>query len=148
MKNSLFIIKKKISDLVISRFPEVQEAYIFGSVVSGKTNALSDMDIAVFVQDYETEKKKYSYGLQAQIISALMEIFQTNRIDLVILNKASLLLYHRVITLGKRVYCNDVFAAQQREYTAIKKYLDFKPMMMKLQHILNERILNGQYASL
>ncbi|GCC09994.1 nucleotidyltransferase domain protein [archaeon] len=83
---------------------EIEAAYIFGSTMLGKTNALSDIDIAILIDRKKLEERLYPYGYKAYIITDLMKLLRTNRVDLVILNEAPPLLRHRVLYTGKLIY--------------------------------------------
>ena len=105
---------------------EVELSYIFGSTVSGKANALSDIDIAVLIDRKQIEKELYPYGYKAHIIADLMKLLKTNKVDLVILNEAPPLLKHRVLYTGKLVYSNNEEKRIQFQVECIDKYNDFK----------------------
>ena len=62
---------------------EVELSYIFGSTVSGKDNALSDIDIAILIDRKQLKEALYPYGYKAHIIADLMKLLRTNKVDLV-----------------------------------------------------------------
>ena len=88
----------------LQKHPEIEVAYIFGSLAQGKTNALSDIDIAIITDSQQINNKTYRYGYKAEILTDLIKLFKTNNIDLVILNKANTLLKHRVLHNGILIY--------------------------------------------
>jgi len=105
---------------------EIELVYLFGSTVSGKTNALSDIDIALLIDEKQLKEEFYPYGYKAHIIADLMKLLKTNRIDLVILNEASVLLQHRVLYTGKLIYVKNEEKRIQFQVKCIDKYNDFK----------------------
>ncbi len=113
----------------LQKKPEVKLVYLFGSQVSGLTNRLSDIDVAILV-DKMPEGPSYPYGYKAKICSDLMELLKTNRIDLVILNDAPSLLKHRVVSSGHLIYAFNETCRVQFQEDAIRRYLDLKPLLM------------------
>ena len=76
---------------------EVLYVYIFGSFAAGRVNALSDIDIAIYLDEKKIDEDKFPYGYKAHILSLLIQVASCNNLDLVILNQANLLLRHRVV---------------------------------------------------
>ncbi len=73
-------------------------AYLFGSTVRGDTGRLSDVDIGVLLD--EKLSKKDRFDLELKIISEIATLIKKNKIDLIVLNEAPLLLAHNVIKDG------------------------------------------------
>ena len=99
--------------------PEIRFAYLFGSWAKGTANPLSDIDVAIYVNE-EGIGEGYPYGYTAELIADLMKIARTNRLDLVILNAAPPLLRFQVARYGFplmfRVAAErDQFLAEARE---------------------------------
>lgn len=84
--------------------PEVRFAYLFGSWARGTANALSDIDVAIYL-DEERIGEGYPYGYKAEFMADLMKVLKTNRIDLVILNAAPFLLRLQVVRDGIPLMC-------------------------------------------
>jgi len=51
---------------------EVRFAYLFGSLAKGTQNTLSDVDIAVFLNDEALTSQAYPYGYRAYLSIELM----------------------------------------------------------------------------
>ena len=109
---------------------EILEAYLFGSRARGDVHRLSDIDIAVYVD--ETRAEAGPFGYQADLTTHLMVALGTNAIDVVVLNTAPPLLYHRVLRDGVRVLSRDVRATTTRAGQALSRYFDFLPQMDKM----------------
>ena len=73
-------------------------AYLFGSTVRGDTGRLSDVDIGVMLD--EKLSKKDRFELELKLISEIAILIKKNKIDLVVLNEAPLLLAHNIIKNG------------------------------------------------
>lgn len=109
---------------------EVLEAYLFGSKASGRAQAHSDLDIAVFVDERALHRQ--AYGYTAQLTTHLMAALGSNEIDVVVLNRAPPLLYHRVLRDGRRILARDLRATTTREGYALSRYCDFVPQLAKI----------------
>jgi predicted nucleotidyltransferase len=108
---------------------EIEVAYIFGSVAQGKITPLSDIDIAILVDNQKIDENAYRYGYKAEILSDLIKLLKTNAIDLVILNEANTLLKHRVLYSGKILHSKNENKRIAFQTTTIGKYNDYKQLM-------------------
>lgn len=101
--------------------------YLFGSQAGGKPWAESDVDLAVLLG---SEMAKEQHGqLRVQLISELMSVFQSNAVDVVILNDAPpLLTYEGVIRSGRLLFEKDKLARIQFEVRAFQEYMDTAPL--------------------
>lgn len=109
--------------------PEIEVAYIFGSLAQCRTTPLSDIDIAIMIDMQQIDMDIYPYGYKAAIIADLMKLFKTNNIDLVILNEASPLLRHRVLYYGILIFSNNESKRIRFHTSTIDKYNDYKYLM-------------------
>ena len=75
---------------------------------------------------------RQAYGYTAQLTTHLMAALGSNEIDVVILNRAPPLLYHRVLRDGRRILARDLRAATTREGYALSRYCDFVPQLAKM----------------
>lgn len=110
---------------------EVLEAYLFGSRATGRAQPHSDIDVAVYVNGQRTEGAAFGYA--AELTAHLMAALQSNEIDLVVLNRAHPLLYHRVLRDGHRVLARDLRATTTREGYALSRYCDYLPQLAKIE---------------
>jgi len=129
---------------VLQRRPEVLEAYLFGSQARGQAQAHSDVDVAVFVD--EEKAPGSGWGLDAELTTELMACLGTNRVDVVVLNRAPPLLYHRVLRDGIRLFSRDLPATTAREGRALSRYCDYLPQLKKMGTALEQRILRGEFG--
>ena len=56
-----------------------------------------------------------------------------NDVDVVVLNRAPPLLYHRVLRDGVRLLARDLRATTTREGRAVSRYCDFVPQLAKME---------------
>ena len=110
---------------------EVLEAYLFGSHATQRAQAHSDVDVAVYVEERQIGTVPYGYA--ADLASALMAALGRNDVDVVVLNHAPPLLYHRVLRDGIRLFCRNPRATTAREGYALSRYCDFVPQLAKIE---------------
>jgi hypothetical protein len=115
---------------LLERHEEVLEAYLFGSQATGRAQPHSDIDVAVCVD--ERRAGHSGYGYQAELASALMSGLGVNDIDVVVLNHAPPVLYHRVLRDGQRILSRDLRATTTREGYALSRYCDYVPQLAKI----------------
>ncbi|MDP2767937.1 MAG: nucleotidyltransferase domain-containing protein [Candidatus Methanoperedens sp.] len=121
----------------LSKQKHVKLAYLFGSVAEGREGKLSDVDLAVFLD--ESLSKKEIFNLQLKLISELTSILKTDRIDLVIMNDAPLLLKYNIIKHGK-ILKDDIETKIRVESGILSNYLDMKYYMDRHTNLAIKRI--------
>jgi hypothetical protein len=126
----------------LERRPEVLEAYLFGSRARGHARAHSDVDVAVWVADVPVAP----YGIESDLGAELMASLGENRVDVVLLNRAPPLLYHRVLRDGVRLLSRDPLATTAREGRALSRYCDYLPQLAKVDAALRNRIGSGEFG--
>jgi predicted nucleotidyltransferase len=130
-------LAERIVDVLSAR-REILEAYLFGSRGRGEGQEHSDIDIAVFVD--EGKIKPDPFGYRSGLTSALMSGLGTNAVDVVVLNSAPPLLYHRVLRDGLRLFSRDLRATTGREGLALSRHCDFVPQLAKIDAVLGFRL--------
>ena len=115
---------------LLEHHEEVLEAYLFGSQATGRAQPHSDIDVAVCVD--ERRAGHGCYGYQAELASALMSALGVNDVDVVVLNHAPPVLYHRVLRDGQRILSRDLRATTTREGYALSRYCDYVPQLAKI----------------
>lgn len=111
--------------------PEVQDAYLFGSHASGRAQAHSDIDVAVWIDAEPPGIGQFGYS--AELTAHLIAALGTNEVDVVLLNKAPPLLYHRVLRDGRRLLSRNPGATAAREGYAFSRYCDYVPQLAKIE---------------
>jgi predicted nucleotidyltransferase len=122
----------------------VLEAYLFGSQARGTAQAGSDVDVAVYI-DPATDLDR-GFGIDAEIGADLMSALGRNDIDVVLLNRADPVLYHRVLRDGLRLLSRDLKATAGREGYALSRYCDFVPQLEKIRAAVQGRIDRGGFG--
>ena len=128
----------------LERRPEILEAYLFGSQARGDAMPHSDIDVAVYVDRERLPPAPWGYA--ADLITDLMSALGRNEIDVVILNNAPPLLYHRVLRDGERLMSRDLAATTTREGYAISRYCDYLPVLRMIDRELDRRLEDGSFG--
>lgn len=84
------------------KYKNIQAVYLFGSTAAGKTGPLSDIDLAVLVKKDFVEKERADFKLK--LIAEFTDIFNSDKIDLVILNDAPVQLTFEIISKGILIF--------------------------------------------
>lgn len=106
---------------IFAQADAVLEAYLFGSRARGHTHAHSDFDFAVYL---EPASKATQFAQRIALVTDLTALLKTEAVDLVVLNDATPLLYHRVLRDGQRLMSRDLARTTDREALAHSKYAD------------------------
>src|SRR2546425_5488771 len=119
----------------------VNAAYLAGSLSSRTSfGHLSDVDIAILLMDQIKSDQFLDY--QLYFFSELAKRLESESIDVVILNQASLLLKLQVIKYGQILFSRDDKQRVLFETKAVMDYLDFK----KFDEIQNQALSRRLYG--
>lgn len=124
---------------------EVLEAYLFGSQARGDAHASSDVDVAVYLD--KNAKLASAFGHAADIGADLMAALGRNDVDVVVLNDAPPLLYHRVLRDGIRLLSRDLAKTTTHEGQAMSRYIDFKPKLEMMAALQKQRLDEGRFGA-
>lgn len=147
MKNAENIYKKldKIGD-IFSKNDKIIAGYLFGSSVEGGFHQRSDIDLAVMldpsrIKDFSLDKK-----LSLEVDLALF--LGTENFDLVVVNRAPLVLQFRIISKGRVIYKKSGGLYTSVEETIMENYYDFSPRLREFNkeyfEALKEKYLDGR----
>jgi predicted nucleotidyltransferase len=127
---------KKLGSLFSCEIKEssVELAYLFGSHASGTEGPISDYDIAVLFTKMVPPEK--TYGLAHKLAT----LFMTERMDMVVLNRAPIELRYSVIATGIVIYEVNPTVRVEFEASTLSRYGDFLPILRRQKkEILEER---------
>lgn len=97
-------------------------AYLFGSYAKGVYTAKSDVDIAVLL-DGRLDKQE-SFDLRLRLINGISSILKTDKLDVVVMNNAPLLLNYNIISEGRILDSKDELERVMFETHILSRYLD------------------------
>lgn len=124
--------------------PEVLDGYLFGSHARGTAQPHSDIDVAVYVAPAALPAG--GGDVDAAIAADLMSALARNDVDVILLNHAPPLLYHRVLRDGVRAFSRDPRATTTREGQALSRYCDFVPQLAKIRTASERRLRAGAFG--
>lgn len=101
---------------------QVRLAYLYGSAAIGNMGKLSDIDLAVYVDDSLSKEERFN--LQLSLISGITGIMKTDKVDLAIMNDAPLSLRYEIIKANHPLYVRDEGERIDIEHHILSRYLD------------------------
>jgi len=104
--------------------PDVAAAYVFGSVAQGRATARSDVDIALLLAEPSDPVRLAERRLQ---LMEQLALYADHPVDVVVLNRNSVLLQHQALSAGRLVYERDREARVRFEVIAGKQHADAIP---------------------
>ncbi len=120
---------------------DVSFALLFGSMASGRANSMSDIDIAVYLDD---KRGVLDLGeRQIEITYLLMKVCSTDKVDTVVLNQANPFLKFQVLKYGRLIYAQDEKLFYHFKAQAFGLYQDIKPMYDFYAQAVNKNLRRG-----
>lgn len=98
--------------------------YLFGSRVRGNLGPMNDYDLAVLV-DRAVDGRR----VQTRLAHELARALQTDRVDVVLLNRASIELAYAIIAQGKVLYEQHLATRVEYEANVLSRYGDYLPLL-------------------
>ena len=118
---------------VFERYERIVLVYFFGSLARGQETSLSDVDIAVLLEDRPDDL----LGFTLKLIDELSVILG-DRVDLVFLNEAPPLLRHQVIKHGRVIYSRSEEDRVRFEVRSEREFLDLRILLHRYNQVLLE----------
>jgi predicted nucleotidyltransferase len=109
---------------ILADFPEISLVYLFGSRVAGQVGPMSDYDVAILVDSPDE-----NLTIQARFQHALVKLLNTERVDVVLLNRAPIELAYHIIASGEPLYQKDVYTRVEYEAHVLSLYGDYLPFL-------------------
>ena len=121
---------------IFSQYPAIQAVYVFGSNISGKTHAESDLDLAVVPRSDQVRAQKLD--ILADLVRQGFE-----DVDLVFLDTDDIVLKYEAVKHNQIVYQADDFDRGSTFSLIVLQYLDFLPYLKVHREAYKKRILSG-----
>jgi uncharacterized protein len=131
--------KVEVAKAFLAGERKVKFAYLFGSLASGNSGPLSDLDLAVYL---DGRLDPFIYRLK--LMEALAKVLKTEHFDLVVLNNAPVVLKHEVIKDGI-ILKDDRSRRVMFESLALREYLDTAYLREVQRGYLREQIKRGSF---
>jgi predicted nucleotidyltransferase len=108
---------------IFSKDKRIVAGYIFGSIAKGDFHDKSDIDLAVMLNPQKV--KDFSLDDQLDLEVDISLALETENYDLVVLNRAPLILQFRIISTGKLIYVYNDEIRCELEEKIMDNYYDF-----------------------
>ena len=111
----------------------VRFAYVFGGAGRRELRPLSDVDVAVYLDDAVDPVEA-----RLDLIGVVTKHLGTDEVDLVVLNQAPTALLGRIVQSRRVIADKDPFLRHRFESLALRAFLDFR--------IFERRLLDSRFA--
>jgi len=118
---------------VLEGHPAVRFAYVFGGAGRRDLRPLSDVDVAVYLDDAVDP-----VPARLDLIGLVTKHLGTDEVDLVVLNRAPTALLGRIVQSRQVIADKEPFLRHRFESLALRKFLDFR--------IFEQRLLDARFA--
>jgi len=122
---------------VFADHPAVRGVYVFGSVATDQTWDESDLDLGIVV-----DEEKWDRSDKVPLIGECMDAARRDRVDLVILNDAPLVLQFEAVRPNEVLYASDDFDPGGFSSKVLRMYWDFQPHLRRQRKAYKRRLLN------
>ncbi len=133
--------RERVSELARAFFrarDDIEAAWLFGSVARDEAGPMSDVDIAVLPAGRPDADARWK--LKLDLAGRLPGVFGVNEVDVAVLPDVSVLLGHRALMQGHRIWGEWSRAAAEAEIRAANAYWDFEPIRRMQAAALTERL--------
>jgi len=104
---------------ILAAYPETQAVYLFGSYDTTDEWPISDVDIAVLLP-HALAKQARSMAMSE--LRVALESVLKKEVDLINLRQASTVFQKEVIMADRRIFCADLYAADEFEMLVLSFY--------------------------
>jgi len=118
----------------------VTVAYLFGSAAKGSTTVLSDLDVAVYLDEPDLDRRVNAY---LPLLRDVRLAAGDSDVDLVLLNDASPMLAREIVA-GHPFYCTDERRRVMIETRILSIYPDERDLQRARHRLLERRVLEGK----
>jgi predicted nucleotidyltransferase len=129
------VVHATVRDVVLAE-PAIVAAYVFGSVARGTAGPLSDVDVALLIQE-----RHQRHSICDRTTDALCRRLHTSRVDVVLLTDATVPLRYRVVRDGRLLINRDPRVLERFIAQTVLEYLDFQPVRERAFGYMSDAIL-------
>jgi predicted nucleotidyltransferase len=131
--------ESQIIQTILAHYPDVQAIYLFGSYGTEDEWPTSDVDIAILLPPEEA--KQVGSLLLSDLHLALERLLRKD-VDLINVRRVSTVFQKEIIMAERRIYCADVYAADEFEMLVLSYY---QKLNEERAEILAEGLRSGRF---
>jgi uncharacterized protein len=124
-------VRQQIVDCALAAYPHAQAVYLFGSFGTEDEWPSSDVDIAILLPP---EEAKTAGSLALSSLHRTLERTVSRDVDLINLRNVSTVFQKEIITTGRRISCNDCYAAEAFEMLTLSLYQKLNEERREILH--------------
>ena len=128
-------VEERLRAFFSARAPGVVSAYLFGSVAEGRAHRESDFDAGVLLERGLFPSAEERMEHRITLGSELVDVLDSNDVDVVILNDAPPELGRAIVTRGRRVYCADTEADHAFVRDVQLRAADLAPWLRRVRRL-------------
>lgn len=121
---------------------KIVAVYLYGSHGRGTNNRLSDIDLAIMLEQTDSSTSKFHLDL----IGIVSQLLQTDNLDVQILSPQTAPAIAISMLKGQLVYCKNVQEKNIITAQILSRYQDFQPFLQVQFEELENRFQKGNYA--
>lgn len=118
----------------------ISALYLFGSQATETRGPLSDVDVAVLLDEKRVPPRKF-FRFRLDLIAAATGACHRPDVDVVILNEATPVLKYEVVRNGRLIYERNRDSRIEFETGAVQHYLDLEPFYRVGRSYLKRQLL-------
>ena len=119
----------------------IELVYLFGSTARGEEGKLSDIDIGVYLTEILSKEERFEKRLE--LISDITSVLKTNKLDLIIMNDASISLNFEIIKANNPIFVRNETKKIDVEVLIMAKYLDRRYYEKRASDIFLSKVLRN-----
>lgn len=123
--------KNQVEEIVtlMRAYPFIAAAYQFGSTIRGQEGPMSDVDIAILVDEEHAPSDVDLVRIELLLAYEIQRHLNVPEVDLITLNHQRLTLQHTVLRTGRLIYESDPKYRIRYMQKVIQAYIDFQPTL-------------------
>jgi predicted nucleotidyltransferase len=114
---------------ILDARPEVAAAYLFGSAAAGALRRDSDVDVAILLAGAPDARAELDLRLE---LSSALARAAGREVDVVVLDRAPLLLRYMVYRANRPIFERDPVAARLFRVRSLSRWFDFEPVHRRI----------------
>lgn len=119
--------------LLFRDYPFIAAAYQFGSTVRGREGPLSDLDIAILVDEERAPSAVELLRIELLLAYEFQRRLNVPEVDLITLNRQRLTFQYAVLRTGQLIYDTNPKYRIRFTQKVIQAYLDFQPTLQLME---------------